>query len=533
MDALDWPDSVKQLQRNWIVSEREFILPVKVLNGLGESFDATLILNKLEDIHRIENVKMITGRHDKEIVTKMVHPMSGLEIPIVQTADASIATSGSFPNEHAHYGFGTVVPEVLSPPKAGKKQPTPGKDIYEERIKSFNLRDWLISRQRYWGTPIPMVHCSSCGIVPIPEAELPVRLPQMDSLTATIDGSSPLAMVPEWVNMACPQCKGPAKRETDTMDTFMDSSWYFLRYPDAHNKDAPFSVETIKKWLSVDVYIGGIEHAILHLLYARFIHRFLMKEVGLEGAIPEPFQSLITQGLVEGITHRCPDTQRYLQPHEISTLDKAASANATMKETGKETLKSWEKMSKSKFNGVDPLELISIFGADTLRLCVLFKAPPEVPLQWNTRDIAGPHRWLVRLLNLTEGVIALPSGDTATDNNDTTEGDLGKVVKEAIHNAEISYDPKNHKLNTIVATMMKLSNSIEAAMKGGTARKRELINALQTLALILHPMAPHTSAEILLMLHNPATDGSYNVLSWPAQQMTSCGSDLRDNTVLE
>ncbi len=263
--------------------------------------------------------------------------------------------------------------------------------------------------------------------VPVPEDQLPVVLPTVESVKGSGAGSSPLARETAWATVACPQCgRSDAQRETDTMDTFMDSSWYFLRFCSDHFGSTsakgrlPQAITAdISKWMPIDTYIGGIEHAIMHLLYARFISLFLHDQSGAGGGsyTGEPFMGLITQGLVEGITHKCPTSGRYLRPEEIAcaTEDQAASGTALpaapgsrmiVRASGLATVASWEKMSKSKYNGVDPLSLVQAHGADALRLCVLFKAPPEVPLQWSDRDISGSTRWLVRLFNLASAVAA-------------------------------------------------------------------------------------------------------------------------------
>ena len=231
----------------------------------------------------------------------------------------------------------------------------------------FRLRDWLISRQRYWGCPIPVIHCESCGTVPVPKDQLPVQLPKDADLSGR--GGSPLAQLESWVNVDCPCCGKPARRETDTMDTFMCSSWYFLRFADPSNRDAPFTPEAISRWLPVKQYVGGIEHAILHLLYARFFTKAL-RDRGLL-TIDEPFERLLTQGMVQGVTYRNPRTGRYVAPDRV-----ADEANPLDPDDGGSLEVLFEKMSKSKYNGVDPAAVIDRYGADTARMFILFKAPP-------------------------------------------------------------------------------------------------------------------------------------------------------------
>lgn len=340
--------------------------------------------------------------------------------------------------------------------------------------------------------------------MPVPEKDLPVILPT-DQVSLTGKGGSPLAQLSEWVQTSCPSCGGPARRETDTMDTFMDSSWYFFRFSDPHNQMLPAAPQAIRKWLPVDVYVGGIEHAIMHLLYARFMARFMASEMGVAN-VCEPFEALITQGLVEGRTVRCPLTGRYLRPEEY-VLDAQDPTKATLV-SAPETLAevSWEKMSKSKYNGVDPLDLVRHFGADTLRLCVLFKAPPEVPLRWNTRDISGPQRWLVRLLNLAERIKNHPAPITLHDPRANAE--LKSTLTKTRSEMENAYDPVKHRLNLAVANLMKLSNEIER--HSTTADQQILLQTIESLAFMLHPIAPHTAAEIVDIT------GNRSVLQWPS-----------------
>eukprot|EP00064_Thunnus_orientalis_P007231 superscaffoldBa00000790_g7251 len=260
-------------------------------------------------------------------------------------------------------------------------------------LTSSKLRDWLISRQRYWGTPIPVVHCGSCGPVAVPEEELPVTLPKLPSLTGK--GASPLEAAHDWVNCTCPRCKGPARRETDTMDTFVDSAWYYFRYTDPHNIDRPFERHVADHWLPVDVYIGGKEHAVMHLYYARFLCHFC-KDQGLV-AHREPFQKLLVQGLIKGQTFKLADSGQYLKRQEIDFTDKEPVALG-----GGRVEVTWEKMSKSKHNGLDPQEVVQQYGVDTVRLYTLYAAPPEQDILWNVKTDALPGvlRWQSRLWQL-------------------------------------------------------------------------------------------------------------------------------------
>ncbi|MGD1852867.1 MAG: leucine--tRNA ligase [Leptolyngbyaceae cyanobacterium] len=256
-----------------------------------------------------------------------------------------------------------------------------------EGTTNYRLRDWLISRQRYWGVPIPMIYCDSCGTVPVPSDQLPVVLPEDVEFSAR--GGSPLAKMTDWINCQCPSCGSKATRETDTMDTFIDSSWYFLRYADADNETLPFSQDKADSWLAVDQYVGGIEHAILHLLYSRFFTKVLRDRNLI--SIDEPFQRLLTQGMVQAVTYKNPTTGQYIAPNDIVDLNDPKDP-----ETGDPLQVFYEKMSKSKYNGVEPRVVLGKYGADTARMFILFKAPPEKDLEWDDADVEGQFRFLNR-----------------------------------------------------------------------------------------------------------------------------------------
>ena len=254
----------------------------------------------------------------------------------------------------------------------------------------YRLRDWLISRQRYWGAPIPVIHCPKCGIVLVPEADLPVELPEEVDFKG---GRVPsLSQLEGWANVPCPTCGTAAKRETDTMDTFIDSSWYFLRYPDANNEQQVFDPQKTNDWMPVDQYVGGIEHAILHLLYSRFFTKVL-RDRGLLN-FDEPFQRLLTQGMVQGLTYINPTTGKYIPSAQVNPNDPKDP------ETGEQLEVSYKTMSKSKYNGVAPEAVINKYGADTARMFILFKAPPEKDLEWDEADVEGQFRFLNRVWRL-------------------------------------------------------------------------------------------------------------------------------------
>jgi leucyl-tRNA synthetase len=353
----------------------------------------------------------------------------------------------------------------------------------------YRLRDWLISRQRYWGAPIPVIYCPNCGTVPVPDKDLPVQLPEDVEFSGR--GGSPLAQLESWVNVPCPTCGTPAKRETDTMDTFIDSSWYFLRYPDAKNEQQVFDSAKTNDWMSVDQYVGGIEHAILHLLYSRFFTKVL-RDRGLLN-FDEPFQRLLTQGMVQGLTYKNPVTGKYIPSAQVDP------ANPRDPETGETLQIFYEKMSKSKYNGIDPEEVLAKYGADTARMFILFKAPPEKDLEWEDADVEGQFRFLNRVWRLVTSV------NNKDARNRVTTGEVSKAEKElrrAIHTAikEVTEDLEgDYQFNTAISELMKLSNALADASCKDSPIYAE---GIQTLVMLLAPFAPHITEELWHLLGN-------------------------------
>ncbi|MFA5059493.1 MAG: leucine--tRNA ligase [Candidatus Omnitrophota bacterium] len=314
----------------------------------------------------------------------------------------------------------------------------------------WRLRDWLISRQRYWGTPIPIIYCKHCGVVPVPQKDLPVKLPENIKITG--QGGSPLSHVKEFVDVKCPTCGHLARRETDTMATFFDSSWYFLRFCSARDQEEVFKKEEAAYWMPVDQYIGGIEHAILHLLYSRFFTKFF-KDLGLI-KFDEPFIRLLTQGMV---------------------------------------LKDGEVMSKSKGNTVDPDSVITKYGADTLRLFILFAAPPEDQLEWNDSAMEGSFRFLSRVWRLVEDRYGEDKGKIDSLEWDEEDKELERERNIAIK--KVTEDFQNYKFNTAISSLMTLCNKIEK-YKCTNPNKAIIQSALKTLALLLTPLVPHICEEL-------------------------------------
>ncbi|KQV50431.1 leucine--tRNA ligase [Pelomonas sp. Root1217] len=380
-----------------------------------------------------------------------------------------------------------------------------------EKKTTWRLRDWGVSRQRYWGTPIPIIHCDGCGVVPVPEKDLPVVLP--DDLIP--DGSgNPLNKHAAFLNVACPSCGKPAQRETDTMDTFVDSSWYFMRYCDPTNDQAMVADGT-KYWMPMNQYIGGIEHAILHLLYARFWTK-AMRDLGLV-TISEPFEKLLTQGMVlKGAFFHKPEGggKDYYWDHEIDVIhdDKGGIAGAKLKKDGTPLEYEMTTMSKSKNNGVDPQALIDQYGADTARLFVMFASPPEQTLEWNDAAVEGAHRFLKRVWNFgARNADAIKSGgqDFAALNGD------GKALRREVHNVlkQVSYDYERMQYNTVVSGAMKLLNALEGFKAEG--QSAAIRDGFSVLLRVLYPATPHIAHQLWQDLGFAAELGDLLDAPWP------------------
>jgi leucyl-tRNA synthetase len=353
---------------------------------------------------------------------------------------------------------------------------------YGKARVQYRLRDWLISRQRYWGCPIPVIHCPSCGIVPVPEGDLPVTLPEAVEFSGR--GPSPLAKMTDWLHVSCPTCGKPAQRETDTMDTFIDSSWYFLRYTDAQNDRQPFALEKVNDWMPVNQYVGGIEHAILHLLYSRFFTKVLRDRDLLNFA--EPFQRLLTQGMVQGITYKNPKTGKYIAASQVNTSDPQDPETADSLEVF------YEKMSKSKNNGVDPQQVLGKYGADTARMFILFKAPPEKDLEWDDADVEGQFRFLNRVWLLVQDYLKNKPSSSSNSNQSKLEKDLRRAIHTAIK--EVSDDLEGeYQFNTAVSELMKLSNALRDA---NCLASPVYAEGIETLLILLAPFAPHLAEEL-------------------------------------
>ncbi len=367
-----------------------------------------------------------------------------------------------------------------------------------KRAVSFRLRDWGISRQRYWGAPIPMILCQDCGIVPVPEEDLPVVLPEeVDMLEG---GKTPLPELGDFVKVTCPRCgQKDARRETDTMDTFVESSWYFERYCSPHCDTRMFDTDAVDYWMPVDQYIGGVEHAILHLLYSRFYTRIL-RDQGLV-KFKEPFTNLLTQGMVCKETVACPD-HGYLLPKEVDSHQGNRVCGLCAKPV---TVGRVEKMSKSKKNVIDPNILIDRYGADTTRFFCLFAAPPERDLEWSEQGVDGGYRFLNRIWRLAAGMMDsikdIPSYDGNSGALDPTMRPLYQKTHQTIHKVTRDIEDRFH-FNTAISAVMELFNAISGidTKKISDDQLPVMRLALESLTLLISPIVPHFAEELWAQL---------------------------------
>ena len=538
----DWPERVKIMQKNWIGRSEgvEIYFPLKgaqlrincfttrvdTIFGatfLALSWDHPLIEVLLQNnpkreeivnfIEKIKNqpysIRLLDNFEKEGIFTGKfaINPMTNKEIPIwIANYILSEYGTGAIMCVPAHdrrdfdfaKKYGLPIVEVIRAPQ--KKEEAPLEEVYEgegvlvnsgefsglnsqeakEKIADFmekndigkrkvnyKLRDWLISRQRYWGTPIPIVYCDKCGEVPVPEEQLPVLLPEKVEFLPT--GQSPLTYVEEFIKTRCPRCGGSALRETDTMDTFVDSSWYYLRYISPKEEKSPFVSEDVNYWLPVDQYIGGVEHAILHLMYARFINKFFY-DLGLIN-FKEPFRRLFTQGMI---------------------------------------VKDGAKMSKSKGNVVSPDYIIDTYGADTMRLYILFIGPPQKDAEWHDEGLLGCSRFIARVLRLLDLLSQYKKNNVDKDNPHQ------KLLLRKMHHTikEVTQDLEgNFQFNTAISKIMELVNHIYKSLDTGQISKELFRQAIDTVFLLLAPFTPHISEEANKILGN---SGSIFHRNWPS-----------------
>lgn len=455
LDTVDYPERVKTQQRNWIGKSEGALI----------KFDDLEVFTTRPDTIYGATFLAVSGKEDKFTGKYVTNPATKAQIPVWE-ADYVLADYGTgaimgVPADDERdnaFALKHNLPIIEGYTKAGFTD-------FGTKVTKFKLRDWVFSRQRYWGEPIPVIHCKKCGVVPVPEKDLPVVLPEVKNYQPTDTGESPLANIYEWVNTTCPKCGGEAKRETDTMPNWAGSSWYFLRYTDDKNDTEFASKEKMKYWMSVDWYNGGMEHTVLHLLYSRFWNKFLydLKLVPTS----EPYQKRTSHGLI-------------------------------LAEGG-------VKMSKSLGNVVNPDEIVGSFGADTLRLYEMFMGPFEQAIAWNESSLAGPRRFLEKMWRLQEKLPLMKSSD-ARERGQTS---LDEVSPSAslLHNTikKVSEDIETLGFNTAVSNMMILVNDLE---------KREKISQAEyeTLLKLLAPFAPHMTEELW---HELGHSESIHTTEWP------------------
>jgi leucyl-tRNA synthetase len=435
--------------------------------------------------------------------------------PILQTGNPEVGLAWSrWEDVFAEYGVcvnsgkydGLEYNEAVDAIAADLK----AKGLGEKQV-NFRLRDWGVSRQRYWGCPVPVIYCDDCGTVPVPDDQLPVELPKDVEITGV---GSPLARLDSFVHVDCPKCGKPARRETDTFDTFMESSWYFARYACADNHEAMLD-ERANYWLPVDQYIGGIEHAILHLLYARFYHK-LLRDAGLVHC-NEPFDNLLTQGMVVAPTFYREENGKkvYIGPADVDirTDDKGRIIGATLKADGYPvTVGGTEKMSKSKNNGVDPEHLVKRYGADTVRLFTMFAAPPEQSLEWSDSGVEGAFRFLRRLwrqvaAHVNEG----PAPALNKEALDENQKNLRRQVHETLR--KVSDDmSRRFTFNTAIAANMELLNAVQRFEDAGEQGRALRQEALELVTLMLSPIVPHIAERLWRELGHGETVAT---VAWP------------------
>lgn len=375
-------------------------------------------------------------------------------IPVIDEDDKMI-NSGQFDGMNKDEAFDKIIEKLEEMGKGNKKT-------------NFRLRDWLISRQRYWGCPIPMIYCDDCGIVPVDEKDLPVLLPTDVEFTGK--GESPLASSKTFTQCTCPKCGKPARREVDTMDTFVDSSWYYMRYADNKNEEAPFDADVVNNWLPVDQYIGGVEHAILHLLYARWFTKAFDK-LGWTNHV-EPFKNLLTQGMV---------------------------------------LMDGSKMSKSKGNTVSPVELVENYGADTARLFILFAAPPERDLEWSEQGVEGCFKFLNRVYRLVDELAPVTKLDHEFGNLTKADKDMRAKTNNTLKKVTEDLNDR-FGFNTAIAALMELINDLYKYKELDDRNDAVIKEAIEAVVVILAPFAPHLGEELWLMIGKEA---SVFDIAWP------------------
>ena len=539
LDTLDgWPEKVKTMQRNWIgksngaelifdidgtdksmtvyttrpdttygvtfmVLAPESELVQELVKGTEYEADVNAFIQKMHTKTEIERTASDVEKEGMFIGKYVINPVNGKKIPVwianYVLADYGTGAIMAVPahddrdKEFAQKYNLDIIPVIDEDNKMINSEEFNGMDaskafdgIVEKLAKenrgkktvNYRLRDWLLSRQRYWGCPIPVVYCDDCGIVPVDKKDLPVLLPTDVEFTGK--GESPLTTSKEFATTACPCCGKEARREVDTMDTFVDSSWYFLRYIDPKNTEEPFSKEMVNKWMPVDQYIGGVEHAIMHLLYSRFFVK-AFKSMGMLD-FDEPFKNLLTQGMV---------------------------------------LMDGSKMSKSKGNTVSPIEIINKYGADTARLFVLFAAPPERDLDWSEQGVEGCFRFLNRVYRLVDELAEVAKSNAEVKTVTKEDKAMRLVIHSTLKKVTTDLSEK-FGFNTAIASLMELINEMYKYKELDTRNDGIIREGIETIVTILAPFTPHIGEELWTMI---GKEGSVFNISWPAYDESALVQD--------
>ncbi|XP_006893032.1 PREDICTED: probable leucine--tRNA ligase, mitochondrial [Elephantulus edwardii] len=474
--------SLKEVFRNALVPGTDCLTPVTAVNMLTQQ-EVPVVVRAKADLEGALDSKIgipSTSLEDTAVAQTLGLPYTEV-LETLPDGTERLVNSAEFTGMTRQDAFQALTQEARNKRVGG--------DVTSEKLK-----DWLVSRQRYWGTPIPIIHCPACGPVPVPLEDLPVTLPSISSFTGK--GGSPLATASEWVNCSCPRCKGAAQRETDTMDTFVDSAWYYLRYTDPHNTQSPFSTALADFWMPVDLYIGGKEHAVMHLFYARFFNHFCHDQNMVKHR--EPFHKLLAQGLIKGQTFRLPSGQ-YLRRDEVD-LTGTVPVHSKTREALEVT---WEKMSKSKHNGVDPKDVVEQYGIDTMRLYVLFAAPPEKDILWDVKTDALPGvlRWQQRLWSLTTRFIEArasgkgPRPELLSNKEKAEAQKLWEYKNSAVSQVTACFT-EDFSLNSAISQLMGLSGTLSQMSQRVVLHSPEFEDALCALLVMAAPMAPHITSEL-------------------------------------
>ncbi|XP_053695023.1 leucine--tRNA ligase, mitochondrial [Sabethes cyaneus] len=500
----DWKDIIK-LQKHWIGECDGYVFDLKVAGSHDfvpvwvkdprQIKEALFVAVRSSNLLNESHVK--SGRLSIEVE----NPISRRRIPVIVTDDIE------FP-EGSDYYLGVASAEAdrqlaisyQCETEIGAQGDSSEENILQQAAdletdvypSSSKLRDWLISRQRFWGTPIPIVHCSTCGTVPVPDIMLPVQLP-LDCV------GTPLSQNEGWIKTNCPKCGSEdARRETDTMDTFVDSSWYFLRFLDSTNKKHPFDPDRARQLMPVDLYVGGKEHAVLHMYYARFMNHYLHSK-GLVPS-PEPFKRLLIQGMVMGRSFRLKGSGRYLPASEVDIVDDKKN-KAIEKTSGEPVVAMWEKMSKSKLNGVDPLDVLKQHGCDTLRLIMLADVAPTSHRNWSEATFPGILNWQKRIWMTMHDFrllrLKIAEGQTAPETEEFRQHDqkLWDARNYFVAGATFNYR-HSHQLSVGISKMQGLTNAIRRAGPDVVAFSRQYERAIAAQIIMLAPMAPHFASEL-------------------------------------